>query len=184
MASRAQAMAAAEQGAEVTVTVPYEEILTLPLPVGQGDYSDVQALCKHAGLSAKGRRNELERRVIEHAKEKLDAAPSASPERRDGRARSPKHGKAAAAVCASVVSEAAASKDADQKPESEMEIDSRLLNDKWWSYKLRASVLATTARDAELQHSHSSSRTVCAFSLSGARCRQAAPCSCPHGARD
>ncbi len=126
-------MAAAEQDAKVTVTVPYEEILTLPLPqleatLSQGDYSDVQALCKHAGLSAKGSRNELERRVIEHAKEKVDAAPSASPERRDGRARSPKHGKAAAAVRASVVSEAAASKDTDQKPESKMEIDSRLLN--------------------------------------------------------
>ncbi len=104
MAARAQAMAAAEKGAEVKVTVPYAEILALPTPqleatLAQGEYSDVQALCKHAGLSAKGTRSELERRIIEHATEQLEAAPSAkSPERRAGRARSPKHGAAAAAV--------------------------------------------------------------------------------------
>ena len=116
--ARAQAVAAAEQaGVQV-----FDGLLKLPLaefkiqlPVGQ--YSDIQGFCKHVGISAKGSKIELEARLLEH-KNKLDAGEAdlpKTPERQGGgRARSPKHGAAAAAVRASLESDEVSSTQAAQ----------------------------------------------------------------------
>ncbi len=116
--ARAQAVAAAEQaGVQV-----FDGLLKLPLaefkiqlPVGQ--YSDIQGFCKHVGISAKGSKVELEARLLEH-KNKLDAGEAdlpKTPERQGGgRARSPKHGAAAAAVRASLESDEVSSTQAAQ----------------------------------------------------------------------
>ncbi len=82
----------------------YSEMLKKPMEefkllLPAGEYRDMQQLCKFIGISAQGSRAELDRRVLEY-KQKLDVgevdAPR-SPEGREGRARSPRHGVAAAA---------------------------------------------------------------------------------------
>ena len=67
--------------------------------LAQGEYSDIQSLCKHLGLTAKGARAELERRITEHIKAQRDISDvQESPQGRGGRGRSPKPGKAASTV--------------------------------------------------------------------------------------
>ncbi len=99
----------------------FAELLALPLEEFQirlkdGEYSDVQRLCKHLSLNAKGARPELESRLVEWKKN--DAVPE-SPGAREDRRRSPKTGRAAAAL------RSAAPKDTNtgQQPEDNMEID-------------------------------------------------------------
>ncbi len=134
--SRAQAIAAAEKGSEVEVTViatSYDAILALPQDelmstLAQGDYSDIQGMCKHLGLNAKGARAELELRLLEHVKEKTEAedpAVSDSPEGRGGRVRASRPG-----VAAAIVRNTAAKEEKGSKPKIQeaMEIDPRLLN--------------------------------------------------------
>ncbi len=105
MAARAQAMAAAEQSTEVKVA--FAELVKLPVTqlkekLSEGEYREVQALCQHLGISAKGQRSELERRIVEHVEVKSASEDPqehlASPETRDGRNRSPKTGVAAATL--------------------------------------------------------------------------------------
>ena len=105
--SRAQAIAAAEKGAEVHISVhgvSYEAILALPWDefvstLAQGDYSDIQSFCKHLGLTAKGARAELERRITEHVKAQRESSDvHESPIGRGGRVRSPRPGNAASTV--------------------------------------------------------------------------------------
>ena len=138
--SRAQAVAAAERGAKVEVTVhgaSYEEILALPhaellSTLAHGEYTDIQGLCKFIGINAKGQRAELERRVLEHVEllrasaNPAGSSPSSSGSA-PGRNRSPKRGAAASAL------RAAADKDAkEHKPrvggEKTMETDPRTMN--------------------------------------------------------
>ncbi len=138
--SRAQAIAAAERGAKVEVTVhgaSYEEILALPhaellSTLAHGEYTDIQCLCKFIGINAKGQRAELERRVLEHVEllrasaNPAGSSPSSSGSA-PGRNRSPKRGAAASAL------RAAADKDAkEHKPrvggEKTMETDPRTMN--------------------------------------------------------
>ena len=82
----------------------YDELLALPLDefkqmLAEGEYTDVQGLCKHVGINAKGSRADLESRVSEY-KGKMDAGEviRKSPEGRDGRARSPRPGVGAATL--------------------------------------------------------------------------------------
>ncbi len=136
MAARAQAMAAAERGAEVEITVhatSFDSILALPWDefqstLAQGEYSDIQGMCKHLGLNAKGARAELERRLLEHVKDKIETGDSVvadSPEGRGGRVRASRPG-----VAAAIVRSTAAKEEKGTKPKIQeaMDIDPRLLN--------------------------------------------------------
>ena len=149
--SRAQAIAAAENGAEVKVTVQeasYDGILTLPWDevlstLAQGEYADIQGMCKYFGLNAKGARAELERRVTEFIKTKHDDSDvQESPQGRGGRRRSPRPGAAASTVRAE-----AEKGDKEHKPRADkaMEVDPRLLNAAEMQAKLGASTGASSA---------------------------------------
>ena len=91
--------------------------------LSEGDYGDLQRLCKHVGLNAKGSRGELENRLLEYKRGLQDEEPK-SPDRNGGRARSPKPGKAAAALRA-VAPKAAASASG---PAGAMDEDPRLMS--------------------------------------------------------
>ena len=84
----------------------FESFVALSLPmlteqIKTGDYRQIQELCRFIGISAKGARPELEIRILDF-KSKLDAgevtlptsgtAPASTPERREGRKRSPHRG--------------------------------------------------------------------------------------------
>ncbi len=59
-------------------------------------YRELQGFCHHIGVKAAGTQAELLARAIDHVKSTTDSP--ASPEGRDGRARSPRAGKAASAL--------------------------------------------------------------------------------------
>ena len=83
---------------EALLALPFDEFKAA-LP--EGDYPDIQAMCKHLGINAKGQRKELERRILEHVEKSRapeTAAVSSSPETRSGRRRSPKTGAAASTI--------------------------------------------------------------------------------------
>ncbi len=140
--SRAQAIAAAERGAKVEVTVhgaSYEEILALPqvellATLAQGEYANIQGLCKFIGITAKGQRAELERRILEHVELRRASAnpagssPSSSGSPADGRNRSPKRGVAASALRAAADKEAKEHKPRVGGEKSDMQTDPRTLN--------------------------------------------------------
>ena len=131
MAARAQALAEAETSA---VGVSFVELLRLSpedltASFTDADYKDIQEMCKFIGVSAKGARAELQVRILDF-KAKFDAGevdmPEVvvdSPEGRNGRARAPRPG-----VAAAVVRTAAKKVNTDQEPGSKMEIDPRLLS--------------------------------------------------------
>ncbi len=95
MAARAQAMAAAQAvtSYEDVLTQPIDEILTT---LNGASYRELQGFCHHIGVKAAGTQAELLARAIDHVKSTTDSP--ASPEGRDGRARSPRAGKAASAL--------------------------------------------------------------------------------------
>ena len=149
--SRAQAIAAAENGAEVKVTVQeasYDGILTLPWDevlstLAQGEYADIQGMCKYFGLNAKGARAELERRVTEFIKTKHDDSDvQESPQGRGGRRRSPRPGAAASTVRAEAEK---GDKEHKRRADKAMEVDPRLLNAAEMQAKLGASTGASSA---------------------------------------
>ena len=115
---------------EALLALPFDEFKAA-LP--EGDYPDIQAMCKHLGINAKGQRKELERRILEQVEATRASAKALTktPEGREGRRRSPKAGVTAATLGAAATKEEEKEKQSKPKAAAEnamAEDDVRTMN--------------------------------------------------------